>query len=302
MSWIRRRITFPLALADFIEEQLLLEEIADFSWERLPGMPTTELSIYAEKADDLPAPERIETWLGNAAAAGLPRLALAYQDEDMEPLDWSEGFRDHFAARRLGDRIVIIPSWERSDLRRAGHHVEPGDEMELVIEPGRAFGAGDHPTTRACLLRLEAWFADGGGRGTSCLDIGSGTGVLGIAARLWGAERVVGYDIDHESIVNSYLNADLNGLAGRITFLWGEARELEPEAWDLILCNLFLGPILRLIPRMDGALRPGGRLILSGFLSSQAGEIRAAGKARGWSLATEDLSDDWVIQVWSKPA
>ena len=76
----------------------------------------------------------------------------------------------------------------------------------------------------------------------------------GIAARLWGAGQVVGYDIDPDAIVNAYLNADLNGLAGRITFLWGEARDLEQEAWDLILCNLFLGPILRLIPRMDGAL------------------------------------------------
>ncbi len=125
--------------------------------------------------------------------------------------------------------------------------------------------------------------------------------MLSIAARLWGAGLVRGYDIEPAAVVNAYLNAELNGLAGQLDFVWGEPTQLEPQAWDLLLCNLFLGPIQRLLPRLDAALAPGAGAILSGFLVKQAERIREAAGARGWLLSAERSRDDWVAQVWTKP-
>ena len=179
----------------------------------------------------------------------------------------------------------------------------PGRSLQIVLEPSFAFGTGDHPTTCACLARLGDYFADRGG-GANCLDIGSGTGVLAIAAWLWGAARVEGYDIDGASIQNAYLNADLNGLAGRLRFRWGEpgSGALAGGAWDLLLSNLYLDPILRLLPRFDAALAPGGHAILSGFLPEQAEAIRRAALGRGWRPAPrgETESEGWMLQEWQK--
>jgi ribosomal protein L11 methyltransferase len=149
---------------------------------------------------------------------------------------------------------------------------------------------------------LAAWCARRASPFVS-LDVGSGTGILTLAARLWGAARAEGYDTDPASIVSGYLNADLNGLAGRVRFRWGEARDLAPASWDLILCNLFLSPILRLMPRLDAALCPGGSLILSGFLAGeQAGLIATAARERGWKPASAQEDEGWAIQEWTKPA
>lgn len=300
MNWRRCTLQAAPALAAFLEERLLIEGWERVASERRPGDPTLELSVYAEADEDLPGEEALAGWLGEAAAAGLAVSPLHWQEQPVREEDWDAGFRAHFAARELAPGIAIVPSWERSAAARPAP--APGAPIAIVLEPGQAFGTGDHPTTALCLEQLQAWLRRRRGEAPRCLDVGCGTGILSIAARLWGAGTVLGYDIEPAAIVNAYLNADLNGLAGQLDFAWAEPQQLAPASWDLLLCNLYLGPILRLLPRLDAALAPGAGAILSGFLLKQAGRVRAGAEARGWRLEEQASRDDWVVQVWQKPA
>lgn len=302
MSWLRRSLQAAPALAAYIEERLLLAGYESVASERRPGEPLLELSVYAESAEALPGEEALSGWLADAAAAGLAAPALHWREQPVREEDWDAGFRAHFAARELAPGIAIVPSWERLPASAGPALPGPGAPIAIVLEPGQAFGTGDHPTTALCLEQLQTWLRERRGEAPRCLDVGCGTGILSIAARLWGAGSVLGYDIEPAAIVNAYLNADLNGLSGQLDFAWCEPQQLAPASWDLLLCNLYLGPILRLLPRLDAALTPGAGAILSGFLLKQAGRVRAGAEARGWCLETESSRDDWVVQVWRKPA
>ncbi len=301
MIWHRRSLSARPELAEFLEERLLLAGFENISTERASGEALATLIVYAEDPGDLPGPEDLELWLAQAELADLPLESLKWQVDKVADQDWSAAFRAHFERRRLSSRLEIVPSWEREHHGGRRSVPGPGAELSVVIEPGQAFGTGDHPTTVACLKRLEAWMMAQGAAAPRCLDIGSGTGILSLAARLWGAGRALGYDIDAACIINSHCNADLNGLSGEVEFRWGEPEALGEGAWDLILCNLFLGPILRFLPRLDRALAPGGSVILSGFLSGQAGRIRDAAGDRGWQLVHEEQHDDWMLQEWTGP-
>lgn len=302
MSWRRCSLHAAPALAAFLEERLLVTGWERVASERRPGEPLLELSVYAESDEELPGDSALAGWLADAAAAGLTAPALRWQEQPVREEDWDAGFRAHFSARELAPGIAIVPSWERAAAGPSPALPGPGAPIAIVLEPGQAFGTGDHPTTALCLEQLQAWLGRRSGEAPRCLDVGCGTGILSIAARLWGAGTVLGYDIEPVAIVNAYLNADLNGLAGQLDFAWTEPRELAPASWDLLLCNLYLGPILRLLPRLDAALAPGAGAILSGFLLKQAGRVRAGAEARGWRLEAETSRDDWVVQVWQKPA
>lgn len=301
MIWHRRSLSAPPPLVGFLEERLVTAGYERISSEREPGAPRATLRVYAEEEADLPDSEVLARWLAEADAAGLPAAALRWETDELGEEDWNAAFRAHFTDRQLGERLRLLPSWDCPSGRPRQRPPGPGAKLEIYLEPGQAFGTGDHPTTIACLQRLEGWMLRHGGAAPRCLDVGSGTGVLAIAARLWGAGAVVGFDIDGNSIVNSYLNAELNGLAGELEFRWGEPENLAPAAWDLVLCNLFLGPILRLLPRLDLALAPGGGAILSGFLSGQAPRMREAATARGWCLSAEEDHEDWMVQEWRRP-
>ncbi len=301
MIWHRRSLELSPALGEFLEERLLMAGHERLSSERPTGSPLMTLSVYAESPTELPGSEDLARWLAEAEDAGLSAADLRWTETDVADRDWDAVFRTHFERHRLTDRLEIVPSWERDTVVRE-EVPGPGAPLSVILNPGQAFGTGDHPTTAACLARLERWMAERGGASPNCLDVGSGTGVLSIAARLWGAGEVVGFDIDPESIVNSYLNVDLNGLAGAMEFRWSEPADLEPAHWDLVLCNLFMGPILRLLPRLDLSLAPGGSAILSGFLASQAHRIREGAEGRGWVLEAEECHEDWMVQEWAKPS
>lgn len=300
MIWHRRSLELDPALGEFLEERLLVGGFERISSERPTGSPHLILSVYAEDPAELPGPEALARWLAEAEDAGLSASEHRWTEDSLAERDWDAAFRAHFGRRRLTERLEIVPSWERGETSRRDVP-GPGAPLSIVLDPGQAFGTGDHPTTAACLRRLERWMQERHGAAPRCLDVGSGTGILSLAARLWGAGEVVGYDIDAASIVNSYLNADLNGLSGELEFRWSEPTALGESSRDLILCNLFMGPILRLLPRLDIALAAGGSAILSGFLAPQAARIREAAEARGWILTAEENHEDWVVQEWSKP-
>ena len=303
MNWYRCSFRMPAAATDALEESLLTAGHDCLATERQPGESVAQFSIFARSVAELPSPDRLREWI--AAAGGDPaRIEIVTEPVEQRDDEWNEGFRSHFRSRAITDLVTVIPPWEPRPPEAAPGRAAPGagTALRLVIEPARAFGTGDHQTTCLCLECLGELARELGG-GARCLDVGSGTGILGIAAWLWGAGEVEGYDVDSASISNAYLNADLNGLAGRVRFRWGEpaAMEIAGGRWDLILCNLFLGPILRYLPRFDAALAGGGHAIFSGFLTAQARTIRDAAAARGWELRRESERDGWMLQLWRKP-
>jgi len=301
MGWLRRRLALPAPLLPFLEERLVAAGHLRLAAEQRPGEPIARLEIFAEDAADLPGPEDLAAWLAEAGDLGLPPADLCWEDEAVPERDWNEGFRRRFARRRLLPEVEVLPPWDPAApaLRRRRPAPGAGAALSLVIEPAHAFGTGEHPTTRGCLQRLAAWTRRHGGP-FDCLDVGCGTGILSLAARRWGGARVEGWDLDAAAVVNAHLNADLNGLAGELRFRWGEPRDLAPAAWDLVLANIFLGPILRLLPRLDAALRPGGTAILSGLLAAQGPRVAEAATARGWEPAGQDEDAGWVVQEWRR--
>lgn len=218
-----------------------------------------------------------------ARAAGLPAVRVTWRFEKAR--DWSKLWREGLRARRVGDRIWVTPSW---DLEAAD-----ADALVIVVDPAMAFGTGEHGTTRGCLRLLEQAVTPA----AVVLDVGTGTGVLAVAAAKLGAARVHAVDNDREAIENAAGTIAVNEVVGRVTL---ETREVDdawlratPSAFDLILANVLSGVLRPLLPAFVVALRPGGVLILSGILQSEAGGIVEAARASGLRLAREDAEDEW---------
>ncbi|HUF12435.1 MAG TPA: 50S ribosomal protein L11 methyltransferase [Longimicrobiales bacterium] len=218
-----------------------------------------------------------------ARAAGLPAVRVTWRFEKAR--DWSKLWREGLRARRVGDRIWVTPSW---DLKATD-----ADALVIVVDPAMAFGTGEHGTTRGCLRLLEQAVTPG----AVVLDVGTGTGILAVAAAKLGAARVHAVDNDPDAIENAAGTIAVNEVAGRVTL---ETREVDdaslramPSSFDLILANVLSGVLRPLLPAIVVALRPGGVLILSGILQSEADDIVEAARALELRLVREDREDEW---------
>lgn len=199
---------------------------------------------------------------GGLPAAGRPERIRWREVDDR---DWTRAWMDRFRPMRFGRRLWIVPS---------GMAIPPDpDTVEISLDPGLAFGTGTHPTTALCLEWLDAQSAVDG----CVVDYGCGSGVLGIAAALLGAARVVCVDNDPQALEATTANAARNHVADRIA---GQLPDAFAEtAADIVLANILAGPLVTLAPRLCGCLKPGGRIVLSGLLEEQVEEVSAAYRA-----------------------
>ncbi len=305
MDWISRTLTLPPPLAPFIEERLVAAGWTSVSTERATGDRRVTLRVFARPGEALPAPEDFAAWIAEAESAGLPGARLKFEDDEFDEQDWNAGFREHFAPREVIPGLTVVPPWDMTGPvhRRGDPMPGPDADLAIVIEPALAFGTGDHPTTQMCLEMLRDFARERAATGEpwDCLDIGSGTGILSIAAKLWGARRVEGFDIDKRAILNAYQNAELNGLAGELRFRWGEPEGLFANRTTAIVCNLFLTPIQKHIGQMARACTPGGIVLLSGFLEDQSEKIRTLGEGKNLEFLRSTQRDEWIAQMWRKP-
>lgn len=200
--------------------------------------------------------------------------------------DWERAWMDRFEPMKFGRRLWIVPS---------GMNI-PADpaNIEIHLDPGLAFGTGTHPTTALCLEWLDGQAVDG----LIVVDYGCGSGVLGIAAALKGARRVVCVDNDPQALGASAENARRNGVSERIQCL--EPQNYEPTPANIVLANILAEPLIELAPVLAASLAPGGQLVLSGLLEEQAEEVADA--YRRW-LPAIDLKkqDGWVRLHGSMP-
>ena len=215
-------------------------------------------------------------------AAPLDRPLVWQQPRRLHETDWRNAWKKHFGVQRIGRGIVVVPSWIEYTLH-AG-------EIVVRIDPGMAFGTGQHPTTAMCLRALEEIDP----HDATVLDLGCGSGILSIVAVLLGARRVLALDIDPLATKAATENAVDNGVAKAIEVRTGTIEETgaPDEAFDLALANISGLTLERLAPALAGALRPGGRLVASGFLEDTVDNLRLAFEASG--LRVERVVEDGV--------
>ncbi|SFQ18903.1 ribosomal protein L11 methyltransferase [Geopseudomonas sagittaria] len=202
-----------------------------------------------------------------------------YQVERIEDQDWERSWMDNFQPMRFGRRLWIVPSW---------HEAPEPDAVNLLLDPGLAFGTGTHPTTALCLEWLDGQQLGG----CRVLDFGCGSGILGIAALLLGAESALGTDIDPQALEASRDNAGRNGLPAE-AFPVYLPEQLPQQPVDVVVANILAGPLVQLAPTITALVKPGGRLALSGILAEQAEEVRDA-YAAAFDLDPTAVKDGWV--------
>lgn len=203
-------------------------------------------------------------------------------------VNWQEAWKDFFTPVECGSRFVVLPPWLA--------HMEHMTRTAIVIEPRSAFGTGHHASTRLCLAALSS-LADAGRLVKSgwFLDLGCGSGVLGIAACKLGMDGT-GLDIDPVAIANARENRELNETS-RLELLAGGIEKVKGEKFDLIMANILSRPLIEMAPAVMGAIKKGGALILGGILDTQADAVADAYS----SLGTPQIiaEDEWRALVWS---
>lgn len=212
----------------------------------------------------------------------LAAFGLALQQRALEAVDWTTAWREGLGARRVG-RVTLVPTWVE-------HRALPGDCV-ITMDPESAFGSGEHGSTRAALLLLDRWIKPG----DSVIDLGTGSGILAIAAARLGAGRVIGVELDPEALPVAEQNALRNGVERTVQFLEGDAGAVTPLLGpaDVAVSNILRLVNASLLPSIHRAVRNGGTAIFSGMETAEATDFRAPLLSAGFQIMSEIIEDGW---------
>ncbi len=220
----------------------------------------------------------------------LRKIRTAYPDvavSFVEDSDWENNWREYYKPIEVGEKLVVVPEWEE---------IPQGGRVPLRLDPGLIFGTGSHPTTRLCLIELERYV----NQSTRVLDLGCGSGILGIGALVLGAQSCLGCDIDPKApdVVRS--NAALNGIGPeRLTACAGDIladaslRRRFGSGYDLVLSNIVSDVIIPLSRYVRDFLAPGGIWISSGIIEGRQDEVRAAIEKAGFTILEHRCEEEW---------
>ncbi|HLP08988.1 MAG TPA: 50S ribosomal protein L11 methyltransferase [Opitutaceae bacterium] len=287
MSLVEARISIPVAAAEAVENAL--SEAENSEWGVFEDRPTASAwlgSYFPDEAAVRAAVARARRDLRAVADLAEPTIT------PVADTDWRESYKLHFKPWHFG-RMHWVPVWERDT------YALPADGVAVLLDPGMAFGTGNHETTRLCCERMVA-YADQtrarGGRlsGRRVIDAGCGSGILAISAVKLGFAPVVGFDNDPEAVAVSHENAELNKVTGQVEFFVGDLiTGLKDRQADLVMANI-LANVLRTYAReLVAVVAPGGWLVLSGILATEIEAVRRdfATVAPGWSLESRTLGE-----------
>lgn len=248
-----------------------------------PGSVNSPGWMHSRVVALLEADADVAVLLADAVATiGLAEVP-PYSIETVAEQNWVQLTQAQFDPIRVSDRLWIVPSWHESPDPAA---------INLILDPGMAFGTGSHPTTRLCLEWLEQHVT----AADSLLDYGCGSGILAIAAARLGAGRVAGVDIDPQAVESARANAERNGVTG----LFADSAQPVAGEYDLVVANILSNPLRVLAPAICAHVRSGGRLALSGILREQAEEIIGI-YAQWLPMTVADTREDWVCLSGVKP-
>ncbi|ASP38941.1 50S ribosomal protein L11 methyltransferase [Bacterioplanes sanyensis] len=290
MPWIQARLHAAKEQVDALEDALLATgalsvTLMDDADQPIlePELGTTPLwdqtlllGLYDANTEADTLQQRLQLAFTAEGGALLPNCKI----EILEDKDWVRAWMDDYQAMQFGQRLWVCPSWQQPP--------EP-DAVNLMLDPGLAFGTGTHPTTALCLSYLDSAIQGG----EHILDFGCGSGILGMAALLLGAERMTGTDIDPQALEATQENAKRNGIepARFQVFLPENTPELQA---DVTIANILAGPLRQLAPHIAQLTRPGGQLALSGILAEQASEVQACYQ-QWFEMDDPQFLDDWAL-------
>lgn len=242
------------------------------------------------------AEEAREQWAGLSPLLPAETAPAAPVERALGDQDWRDSYKAHFKAWRCG-RLHWVPVWERES------HVLGAGETAIWLDPGLAFGTGNHETTRLCVERLVAR-AESHGTTGRVIDAGCGSGILALSAMRLGWRDVAGFDNDPEAVRVSEENAALNDLAGRVRFATADlvsGLSAGTQA-EVVLANIQADVLMRFVPQLVGAVAPGGLLVLSGILARENEQVRAAFAAAtaGWTLEHREMGE-WSDVSLTRP-
>lgn len=271
----RLEFSAPEKDKDLVEALLVRE--ASFGWQE---EREDLFIIYHEEQPRLAA-------IAEAARQIDPEIKSSIEETTRQ--DWSSAWRKYFTPVEAGSRFVILPPWLA--------HLQHSKRQEIIIDPKNAFGTGHHASTVLCLEALgklldekrldkHDWF----------LDLGCGSGILGIAAAKAGLSGT-GIDIDPDAIANSRENRELNDVPD-LELLLGDIEKVKKDKYDLVMANILAQPLIDMAPLIRGCMQKDGCLILGGILSRQADEVSAAYRRCGLGEPEIFARDEWVALLW----
>jgi len=265
------------------ELRATLAEHVSWGWEELEEDGLSGLRIYCSGLEQAEA-------LSARIAAAFPGFEVGITKQDDR--DWAESWRSFFQPIRIADTFCVVPSWEEPSAAEA-------DMVRIAIYPQMAFGTGHHPTTHLCLEVLaELWAKGSLGSEQQCLDLGTGSGILGIAASFLGL-RTVGLDTDPVAVDNAKLNRGLNRAGSNFALIVGGVECLQTHLrFDLVVANILAEPLKGLAGEIVARLAPRGRLLLSGILGSQEQEVAKAYAEQGLGEPGVFRRQDWSALLW----
>ena len=282
-----------------LEDQQEFEEFLDQNrayWDyidedlqsRLQGL--SRIKLYIEQ-DDTAALERLkallETLKARPDAGTLGTLALTVTS--LEQTDWEESWKENYPPQAVGEHLVVLPYW-LADTDTQGR-------LPVILDPGLTFGTGAHPSTQMVMEAMEAMLPQGG----SCLDLGSGSGILSIAALRLGAASAIGVDIDpkaediarENAAYNGFRSPEFTAYTGNVTADRRLMAQLQSSQYDLVLVNIVADVIISLAPVLPQLLGCESTLICSGILDSRLQDVTAALQAAGLTVTAVRAKEDW---------
>ncbi|MCT0948081.1 50S ribosomal protein L11 methyltransferase [Weissella confusa] len=237
-------------------------------------------------AEDVNLPEVIndvQMRVNQLASFGLDATPGKVTTSAVKDEDWATEWQKYYHPVRVTRHLTVVPKWEEYQPAQEGEKV-------IVLDPGMAFGTGTHPTTRLMMQALEI-VVRGGER---LLDVGTGSGVLGIAAKLLGADKVLGTDIDEVAVRSAQGNLDLNPVASDIQVMASDLlSDVPAQEFDIVVANMLAEVLVPLIPQVDSVLRPGGKFLLSGIYEDKAQTIIAKLEENGYALDETMNLGEW---------
>lgn len=266
MPWIQIKINssseYAEILGDALEEEgavsvTFLDSQDTPIFEPLPG--ETRLWGNTDVVGLFDAESDLHQVVANMKKSGQIKDENSYKIEQLEDKDWEREWMDNFHAMQFGKRLWICPSWRESP--------DP-DAVNVLLDPGLAFGTGTHPTTALCLEWLDGLDIEG----KTVIDFGCGSGILAIAALKLGAKAAIGIDIDPQAILASEENARRNGVEDKLT-LYLAGQQPETLKSEVVVANILAGPLRELAPQICTLLADNGELCLSGVLAQQAPSV-----------------------------
>ncbi len=258
---------------DYIDESLQ---------EKLQGL--SQIKLYLEDTDTagLARLEKLLSALRGEDAAALPMTVTTLAETN-----WEESWKENYPPQEIGQKLIVLPCWLENET----------DRLPVILDPGLTFGTGAHPSTQMVMEAMEETVKPG----FSCLDLGSGSGILSIAALRLGAEKAIGVDIDPKAENIARENAAYNGFAApAFTALTGNVTadkrlmsRLENNHYDLVLVNIVADVICALAPTLPRFLSPDSTLICSGILDTRLGDVISALQCAGLEIVSLRQKEDW---------